>query len=153
MPEAGRQAVARTFLEVAEQLAFMFGAPADKGRLPLAGTPLSGAAVAFTGDRNGSLALVLPAAAAAEIAANILGLEPGATEAAAAAQDALAELVNVVCGHVVGALAGSGADFRLQPPRSAPVTPDLLEAMLESDDWLGFLLEDRPLLLGLTLLD
>ena len=51
-----------------------------------------------------------------QLAANLLGVEPGPEEAAAAAEDACREFINVLCGQLVTAWYGTGAVFTLTIP-------------------------------------
>lgn len=144
------ESVSATFLQVVEQLTFMFGEPADKGDILDADGDYILAQMAFTGDVNGTLSIAVPADCVAEIAANILGLEPEEMEASSMAPDSLGEMLNVICGHVIMAIAGKGADFGLGSPVIGPATPAFLAQAAEDSDWLGFLLEENLVLLGLV---
>lgn len=142
--------VSATFLEVVEQLTFMFGEPTSKSALLDANGDYVLAQISFTGDIAGTLSLAVPCACVPEIAANILGLEPEEVEADAMAPDSLGEMLNVICGHVIMAIAGKGADFRLGSPRVVAATPAFLAARVDDPDWLGFMLEENTVLLGLV---
>jgi CheY-specific phosphatase CheX len=144
------ESVSATFLQVVEQLTFMFGEPADKGDILDADGDYILAQMGFTGDVNGTLSIAVPADCVAEIAANILGLEPEEMEASSLAPDSLGEMLNVICGHVIMAIAGKGADFGLGSPVIGPATPAFLAQAAEDSDWLGFLLEENLVLLGLV---
>jgi len=87
----------------------------------------------------------------AEIAANILGLEPEEVDSEEMKMDALGEMLNVVCGHVIMCLVGTDANFVLNSPEEMPVDAAMLDEMAVSDDFLGFTLDDSPALFGLTL--
>ena len=144
------ESVSATFLEVVEQLTFMFGEPAPKaGVLDCDGEYVL-AQLTFTGDVKGTLSLAVPSDCVPEIAANILGLEPEEMEASSMAPDSLGEMLNVICGHVIMAIAGKGADFRLGAPSVEPATPEFLASCVEDENWLGFLLEENMVLLGLV---
>ncbi|MBK7189183.1 MAG: chemotaxis protein CheX [bacterium] len=142
--------VSATFLEVVEQLTFMFGEPAAKSGVLDADGDYVLAQLDFTGDVTGRLSLAVPADCVPEIAANILGLEPEEMEASTMAPDSLGEMLNVICGHVIMAIAGKGADFRLGGPEVGPATPEFLAACVDDENWLGFLLEENVVLLGLV---
>ncbi len=142
--------VSATFLQVVEQLTFMFGEAADKGDILDVDCDYILAQMAFTGDVNGTLSLAVPSDCVAEIAANILGLEPEEMEASSMAPDSLGEMLNVICGHVIMAIAGKSADFGLGSPVIGPATPAFLAQAVEDSDWLGFLLEENLVLLGLV---
>ena len=68
-----------------------------------------------------------------------------------AAGDALAEMLNVVCGHVIMALAGRDANFKLDAPRTGSVQEDEFNRIMLSEDFIGFMLDDSPVFLGLSL--
>lgn len=142
--------VSSTFLAVVEQLTFMFGEPAHKAAILEADGEYVLAQLSFTGDVQGVLSLAVPSECVPEIAANILGLEPEEMEAASMAPDSLGEMLNVICGHIIMAIAGKAADFRLGSPAVGPATPDFLAARVDDPDWLGFLLEENIVLLGLV---
>lgn len=142
--------VSSTFLEVVEQLTFMFGEPTRKSALRDADGDYVLAQISFTGDVAGTLSLAVPGSCVPGIAANILGLEPEEMEADAMAMDSLGEMLNVICGHVIMAIAGKRADFRLGSPRVVAATPGFLAARVDDPDWLGFMIEENTVLLGLV---
>ena len=143
--------VCSTFMEVVEKLTFMFGEVVDKSEVDSPGMPFTLASMSFTGDVNGLLSVAVPTEMTAEIAANILGLEPEDIESEDMKNDALAEMLNVVCGHVIMALVGTGANFKLDSPLTSPVDEMTYQAMLEADEFVGLLLDDNPVFLGLKL--
>lgn len=143
--------VSRTFLDIVEQLTFMFGEPILKAELDTDGTDFVLAAMKFEGDVTGELSVAVPADITAEIAANILGLDADDIESEEMAQDALAEMLNVVCGHVIMALASKDANFKLLSPHTHQVDDDGLNSIMLSEDFIGFMLDDNPAFLGLTL--
>lgn len=150
MRDQVQQSVGATFLEVVEQLTFMFGEPAPKASLLDADGDYVLAELSFTGDVTGTLSLAVPGECVPEIAANILGLEPEEMESSSMAPDSLGEMLNVICGHVIMAVAGNGADFRLGSPRVVAANPEFLADRVDDPDWLGFLLEENLVLLGLV---
>ena len=48
-------------------------------------------------------------------------------------------------------IAGNDANFNLNAPEIEPVNEEDVTAMIASDDYMGFELEDSPVLLGLHL--
>lgn len=113
------QALSRKLVEVTadtlERLAFMFALPAEAAPA-MDGEGLETVRVDFNGPFCGGLELSLPAAALAELAVNMLGTEDGEFLPAEQQHDALKELANVVCGNLLPAIAGDGAEFHLRPP-------------------------------------
>jgi chemotaxis protein CheY-P-specific phosphatase CheC len=95
--------------------------------------------------------VAVPEEITADIAANILGLEPEDIESEEMRHDALAEMLNVACGHVIMALAGTDANFKLDAPTTGKVDEDSFNMMMVDENFIGFLLDDSPVFLGLTL--
>jgi len=145
------QVLRDVFCEVTEQLAFMFGEPAEKDDLPAPDGECLETSMRFTGDRAGTLSLAVPAAVAPEVAANVLGLDPDDPSVQAGATDALKEMLNVTCGHVVTALAGEEPVFDLSVPEIRSLDPDQWQARLDDPQTVAFLLDDNPVLLRLSL--
>lgn len=149
MSDNQQQTLASTFLQVVEKLTFMFGEPVETDEIDQDAGPWVEARMAFQGEVNGSLAVIVPEHLQPEIAANILGLDAGDLGEPDLRADALREMLNVACGHVIMALAGSAADFKLQTPSHRVLTPAELADLCDSPDSMGFLLDDEPLLLHL----
>jgi CheY-specific phosphatase CheX len=101
--------------EVLAKQAFLFAA---EGKLADGQAPDGSlhAAIVFSGPTRGTMELAAPMDLCAELAGNLLGLEPGHPDAAANAADALKELLNVACSHYLSAAHGSGPVFRLSVP-------------------------------------
>jgi two-component system, chemotaxis family, chemotaxis protein CheY len=106
--------LARTAERTFADLAFM--ATADGEPTPPDAQASVGARIHFNGPLAGSLLLFSRESIIPTIALNMLGLEEDETTTAEQQQDALRELVSVICGNVVPALAGPCAIFQLQPP-------------------------------------
>ena len=151
MQTSTMQQIGHTFLEVVEQLTFMFGEPTPKDELDAEGVEFIQASMRFEGDLNGHLSVAVPVDITGEIAANILGLDPEDVESEEIKRDALAEMLNVVCGHVIMAMAGSDANFKLAAPVTNEVDEDLFNLMMLSEDYIGLMLDDSPVFLGLAL--
>ena len=151
MQNSTQEIVTSTFLGVVEQLTFMFGELVDKEDLSLDGCEMSQAAMNFNGDLVGTLSVAVPSAIMADIAANILGLEPEDIEPDTMLPDALAEMLNVVCGHVIMAMIGTDANFKLESPHIEVLSAEAVQELLGRDDCIGFQLDDSPVLLGLRL--
>lgn len=142
--------VDRVFRQVLERLAFMFAERVEKGDAP---PPEEGYRVgmSFRGPLSGALVLVAPREAAAELAANILGLDSDDPVALLRAEDALKELLNVTCGSLLTALAGDGPVFDLTVPESVALGDGDWEGVLEQGHSLAFRADDHPLLLCVAL--
>ena len=81
------------------------------------------ARMSFTGDVEGSLAVIVPQELQPEIAANILGLDAELMQQPEVFDDALREMLNVVCGHVIRAIAGPSCSFDLVTPENVSCRP------------------------------
>lgn len=114
------------FTKILGDLAFMFAEPVEPGEL--GDTPEHGlqAKVAFSGPMHGGLTIAVPREWCSELAANILGVEEEDEAALENLTDALKELANVSCGHVLTAVAGGQVQFDLSPP-------EVIE--LSEEDW------------------
>ena len=143
--------VESTFINVVEQLTFMFGEETDCSEIEVAPEPWVEARIGFTGDIAGTLAVVVPESLRPEIAANILGLDTEGLDTKEVLDDALGEVLNVVCGHVIMTLAGDHANFDLATPVITQLDRDTLDAYLADTDTTAYLLDDEPLLLSLQL--
>ncbi len=150
MTEYAQETLNTTFLEVVEQLTFMFGEAEDKDELDTEMVDFTLARMTFTGDMKGMLSVAVPTTVTAEIAANILGLEPEDISDKAMLDDALGEMLNVVCGHVIMAIMGTGANFKLAAPEVLAASEDEIAAMVDNPEFAGFTLDDYPVLLGLS---
>ena len=95
MPEPTTELLTDILGQVLQDSAFIFAEP-DEEPSTWEGTVVV-ARIAFESTRGGSLRLVTTLEAAAEIAANMLGIDPG-EEADANGRSALAELLNVLGG-------------------------------------------------------
>ncbi len=151
MADTRTNAVESTFLEVVEKLTFMFGEQTDKDAIDPEGEPWVEARMHFTGGQAGSLAVIVPQSLQPEIAANILGLDAEGLDTRAVLDDALREMLNVVCGHVLMALCGEAADFQLEAPTNEELDGDQMSALLAEDSTSAYLLDDEPVLLHLEL--
>ena len=151
MADAHLESLESTFLEVVEKLTFMFGEQAGKDEIDPEGEPWVEARMHFTGGKTGSLAVIVPQSLQPEIAANILGLDAEGLDTRAVLDDALREMLNVVCGHVLMALCGEAADFQLETPTNLELDGEQLSALLADTNTSAYLLDDEPVLLHLEL--
>ncbi len=143
--------VQSTFLEVVEKLTFMFGEAVSSADLPPTAGEYSEAWLTFDGAVKGRLAVIVPSEMTPEIAGNILGLDPADVQPGEMMADALRELLNVISGHVVMALATTQADFRLSAPEYRQLAEAQWVALCEDPDTAPFLLDESPVLLNLKL--
>jgi len=151
MSNSTMETASATFLGIVEKLTFMFGEPIPKHELDGQGIEFTMASMHFKGDMVGLLSVAVPTTVMPEIAANILGLEPEDIDSKEMLDDALAEMLNVVCGHVIMDLVGTGANFKLDSPETKILDQDGFGGLVDNDDFVGFELNDSPAFLGLNL--
>lgn len=149
MTEHMREAVEATFVDVVEKLTFMFGEPCEMADVAVGTDPWSEARMSFTGDVIGSLSVIVPQDLLPEIAANILGLDSDLMSRPEVLDDALREMLNVLCGHVIRAIAGPSCTFDLVTPDNLILEDEELKAIMDDPDTTAYLLDDEPILLNL----
>jgi len=101
--------------DVLEKLAFIFSFPEDE-RENMDYNAAMGAKVSFTGPFTGTLIMAVSLEALPELAGNMLGLEDDDETTLEQQQDALKELINVVCGNLLPAISGKQSVFNVNPP-------------------------------------
>lgn len=115
------QQLNETLAAVAEDtimsLAFLFLMSEDEA----AGAPEAEAVIAsvdFSGPFAGALFISGPKQMLPELASNMLGYEEGAEPPTSSVQnDALQELLNVICGNLLPEIAGAEAVFKVHAPK------------------------------------
>jgi chemotaxis protein CheY-P-specific phosphatase CheC len=97
-----------------EALSFML--PADEVAADAAAEEHVTASVGFTGPCAGHVCLTAPASLLAPLAEGMLGSAAGAPNEEQQ-QDALGEVLNVICGHLLPLMGGREAVFRVAAPQ------------------------------------
>ena len=110
-----------TLEDIAEQtfgeLAFMLTMPQDEGDPACQPVWGYGASVDFTGPFDGKLFVSITAEMMEPLAANMLGLEPGEEPPEGVKiEDALKELLNVICGNLLPVIADDKVIFNIASP-------------------------------------
>jgi hypothetical protein len=150
MPDSA-QVGALVLKDVLARMVFLAGDPCRKEDLPVARRPVV-VRMVFRGPPHGELALALPGALCAQVAANLLGLDDDDPRAEAGGVGAAEELLNVTCGHVLVALLGDAPVFDLRPPSSGPLDEPGWDALRASPDSSALLVEDEhPVLLRVAM--
>lgn len=124
MPEPTPALLTEILGQILQESAFIFAEPVEEPQT-WQGSVLT-ARIAFESTRGGTLRLVTTPAASAEIAANMLGIEPG-EEADANGRAAVAELLNVLGGAFLTRYFGTAVPSQLGLPATelgeAPLSP------------------------------
>ncbi len=141
--------LAKVFARVAEDLAFMFTESPDEELDEPAGNAFAKAHMSFHGPFSGTLSVAVPESMCAQIASNVLGLDPGDELFIQQPYDALKELLNVTCGNLLTAMAGEEPVFDLQPPEVTVLDRAGWDAFKDSPGTVPFIVEDEPVLLSL----
>jgi len=107
------ETLVRVVQEVLQSLAFVLPALEGEEEAPQPPSDESWTTgrISFTGPFDGSLILRLSDALLPEVGANMLGLDFGESCSPDQQTDAFAELLNVICGNLLPALAGQQAVF------------------------------------------
>ncbi len=117
----------KTFSEVLANLAFMF--TDDEPAEPCPDDRWLETTIAYHGPESGSLRFWCTRSFATSLAANLLGVDPQDETARDQEDDAVKELMNIVCGQLVTAMYGATRVFELTIPETheigdLPETPD-----------------------------
>lgn len=103
-------------IEVLERYAFMLGGPPEKDAAPVTlPDPCWIVTITFRGPRKGGIGLVASPDFARQVAANLY-VEAPAGRGDEPAQDAVKELLNIVCGHHLHRVEGDGRMMDFAPP-------------------------------------
>ncbi|MBK8229350.1 MAG: hypothetical protein IPK72_01935 [Candidatus Eisenbacteria bacterium] len=136
-----------TICDVLERLAFMFGDATDKDELPEPQGACFEASIRYGGASEGALTVIGPRELSPVLAANVLGLDPDDEVALARSDDAIKELLNVACGHLLSELAGDGPVFDLGAPTIKECTARDFVALRDEEGSFSFVVDDLPLVL------
>ncbi len=101
--------------ETLEKLAFIF-AFADDERVKDGRPPAVTGRVDFNGYFSGALMMRISQGAMGELAANMLGVDDDCEISDAEQQDAFKEMLNVICGNLLPAIAGDQMEFHIGSP-------------------------------------
>ncbi|MBX7255039.1 MAG: chemotaxis protein CheX [Candidatus Hydrogenedentes bacterium] len=144
-----KEVLTREFAEILEQMAFLFADPVTADELPPLTEPPVRVSMSFTGPFNGSMIMALPEPMCPVVAANLLGIEPEDAADKSKAEDAVKELLNVACGHVLTAIAGTKPVFALSPPVVDSIDTDTWDSLVASENTALVVVEENPVLLHL----
>jgi len=98
-----------------EKLAFLFVFP-DEERVSDEPQPVITGRVQFNGFFSGSLVLRMSNSVLPELSANMLGVNDDAEISPEDQQDAFKEMLNVICGNLLPAIAGDHVVFNIEAP-------------------------------------
>ena len=110
----------QTAQETLESLAFLFSFSGEENEDVFADSQFS-AHVIFTGHFSGQLLLCISKSILSELVQNMLGIEGDEKISIEKMHDGLKELLNVVCGNLLPALAGKQEIFHIAVPTIIPL--------------------------------
>jgi len=148
VPEIGGVLVGRVAAEVLSRLAYLSARPVAASALPAQPEAMWCASISFSGPLTGSMRIAASHALCGTLAANIRG---DGSDGDQGREDALRELLSVLCGHVLTTMAGVQAVFDMTLPVSGAAGDEQWPAMLEDPDVVALLAEEHPLLVRFTL--
>lgn len=137
------------FPRMLETLTFIFADEAD-GKASIPGDAVL-VNITFSGPVTGSLDMSIARSLGIEMASNLLGLDPEDANAERAGDDALRELMNVTCGHVLTGIAGNEPVFNLAIPTVRPIGADEWDVLGRAKDVAVFHVDGRPVQLCVTI--
>jgi two-component system chemotaxis response regulator CheY len=144
--------VKKVFPDVVQSLVYMLCDEGTRHEAVCPGGSFLEAGIRFESDGiRGGMSLLAPYDLCLRMASNILGADPSAGDSGEGAKDALREVVNVTCGHVVTSMIGESSVCDL----GVPVVEDRDRRrwdLISSDPGTRvFYLEDLPVLLSFDL--
>ncbi|MBW8888809.1 MAG: chemotaxis protein CheX [Fibrobacteres bacterium] len=146
MDNQQREAVLSTVPAILEQQAFLFADALSQGGFKAQGEEYLAASLVFDGPSRGGALAAFPESLARELAANLLGAEPGDEKSAEHAGDALGEFLNVACGHLLTTLFGTGTAFNLGSPRIFGFPSAVADLLARKSDVMAFEIDGVPIL-------
>jgi chemotaxis protein CheY-P-specific phosphatase CheC len=115
MEQKIKKVLAGVTSDTLEKLAFLFVFP-DEERDGDGPEPTIAGRVQFNGHFSGSMVLKMSSSVLPELSANMLGVDDDAEISPEEQQDAFKEMLNVLCGNFLPAIAGDEVVFNIEPP-------------------------------------
>ncbi len=116
MKEPIKETLYRVAVEVLEKIAFVFSFTEDERKNIGTGASVT-AKVTFSGLFAGSLVMRISSSILPELTGNMLGLDENEQTTREQQHDAIKELINVICGNLLPAIAGKRMVFNVDTPR------------------------------------
>lgn len=142
----------KVFMNVLEQTAFMFAFPADKSEISgTERTKYLQAYITFSGHQTGLISITMPEDICTEIAANILGMEPEDEQVKEQGEDAILEMLNILCGQFLTAVEGEKPVFDLSVPMMSRLSYEDWTILKTQQNTAVTLIDRDPVLLHLAI--
>lgn len=149
--DTSREILLQVLSNVLEQFAFMFVEAPEQDTAP--GDPHETylhVAITFQGKQEGSICLTAPESLCREMAANVLGTDPGEA-GPGEGEDAIKELVNIVCGELTPSLFGEREVFDLTVPHLYRIDWSKWQELAADSEAVRLWVDDKPILASLTM--
>jgi CheY-specific phosphatase CheX len=150
------QSIINVFCRVMESLAFYFMDPVDSQLANMEDeiqTPYLCVSMRFEGPHGGLFDLYIPKGMMQTISANMLGVDESDATAISQQQDAVCELLNVICGQTITEIWGTNQIFDLRIPEIRSVDQQQIKPLLTQHNAHCFCGDDGIVLLVLTVDD
>jgi hypothetical protein len=122
--------------DVLKDYAFLFSEAATIPEMGLGGSDFIEATIEVEGSLKARFVLCVACPLGVDIAANILGVEPGCDESVEHSEDSVKELLNIISSHVLSKLAGDSGIFSIGIARSKIIS--------DSSIWMTRLIKHEP---------
>jgi CheY-specific phosphatase CheX len=117
--------------KIFEEAAFaLVDPPESVDDINVKAAPYKAAALGFHGPFSGKIVILTTERLALTVAANMLGLEEDDPDVSGKAGDALREILNMICGNLLPAIAGSEQEFTIGAPEE--ISASDFEAVAET---------------------
>ena len=132
---------------VLEQTAFMFPEPADMVEgVSFEEFDFIIVSLDFTGDRSGSVKMIVPVEFCGELSANLLGEEIGDSDPGENNFDAAREMLNIVAGQLLVSIFGDKALFSLANLQAKSLDKEEIFGIIGETDYACSMVDDYPVI-------
>lgn len=132
------------FCAVFEQMAFMFGDPVEPDDCESSANRFIRVYMTFSGDRDGSVEMLIERDMCSVIASNVLGIDPDDDKAHSFGIDSVKEMLNVICGQTLTEIAGEEPVFNLSVPQVEEIKAKHWKKYIGSGKFNCFDVDDHP---------
>ncbi len=147
MNDDNNETLIKVCCDVFENLSFMFGETIDLDEAETDSNTFIKASMAFMGDKNGTIDLVVPSEIAVSLAYNILGIDEDEEMPPDSSIDALRELLNTICGQLMTTMFGDQPIFDLTVPKTKTLSLEEWNEIVDNEEYLAISIEDEPILI------
>lgn len=144
--DLSRQAMEQAVTSVITAMAGISAEVIEAREIPPFEAPLVNARIAYNGPYSGDLGLMIEQPLAELIGTHMLGFGPGEHLIQDMIDDAVKELLNVVCGRFLTLMFGNKPVFSLNVPQVFPLGSQVCNALLQSTPLIAFRVEGYALL-------